>query len=491
MGSLIDTRNDDTGNDNIGSRQRFEGRYKKHIDDAYERAIGRSVMGDIGKEDLVYTIPKSDLDEPHIQHGNGGSKDFVLPGNEKFVVGDRFKKPSGGGTEDGKGKDAGKPSDSEAGGEIAFIFSIEDYRNRAFNDLGLPNQTKKIETDSEEIEYKRSGYASQGPMSQLDMRQSMLRRRARIRGAETPIDDQIIELLEEILGILKPSSEAKKAFHSQIIIPRKTKIAALEAAIKAAKTSPLQDLSKEDLFRVSIMEDTVAELRGKKRLIPQWNETTDLRYRHTEAKPVPTSKALIVCQMDVSASVNEEGKKRAKLFFWLLSEMVSRNHKQVDIVFIRHTTVAKEVDEDTFFNKDIENGGTLVSPAHLKMMEIIKTGSKITGRPNYSPAEWNIYGAHVSDGDNMTSDNPETVRLMREMIPNLQGYFYAEARDVNNPMHSYSYSPELWNSYEKIAKENADKFFMGKINQRSDIWPVFRSFFTKDRTPAAALSYTP
>ena len=53
--------------------------------------------------------------------------------------------------------------------------------------------------------------------------------------------------------------------------------------------------------------------------------------------------------MDVSGSMNEHMKDLAKRFFMLLYLFLQRRYEAVDVVFIRHTDEAKEVDEDTFF----------------------------------------------------------------------------------------------------------------------------------------------
>ncbi len=74
------------------------------------------------------------------------------------------------------------------------------------------------------------------------------------------------------------------------------------------------------------------------------------------------------CLMDVSGSMTEAMKDLAKRFFLLLHVFLTRRYKQVDIVFIRHTSNAQEVDEDTFFHSR-ETGGTIVSTALEEMLQ--------------------------------------------------------------------------------------------------------------------------
>ena len=99
--------------------------------------------------------------------------------------------------------------------------------------------------------------------------------------------------------------------------------------------------------------------------------------------------------MDVSGSMTEHMKDLAKRFYMLLYVFLKRRYRQVEIVFVRHTHEAKEVDEETFFNSP-ETGGTLVSSALVEMKRIVAE--------RYPPASWNIYAAQASDGDNSTAD---------------------------------------------------------------------------------------
>ncbi|HEY8189312.1 MAG TPA: DUF444 family protein, partial [Micavibrio sp.] len=192
MGSLIDNRHDAPGDDHVVSRKRLNERNKKYIEKAYEDELKRGKMSDLGKKDIVYTVPKDDLREPRVHHGKNGARDIILPGNKDLTVGDRMLKPRGQQGDRGK-----KGSEENEGEQVDFILSSEEIRKRAFDELGLPNQSKKMETESDETVLKRAGYSSQGPFSRLDFRQSLLRRRTRVRGAEKPIENQIIALLEE------------------------------------------------------------------------------------------------------------------------------------------------------------------------------------------------------------------------------------------------------------------------------------------------------
>src|SRR5213076_806403 len=97
-------------------------------------------------------------------------------------------------------------------------------------------------------------------------------------------------------------------------------------------------------------------------------------------------------------------------------------YRHVEIVFIRHTDRAEEVDEETFF-RGPASGGTRVSAALSAMYEIV--------RSRFRPADWNISAAQSSDGDNSTSDADLVRRLLPEMIlPVSQFFAYLEVGEA-------------------------------------------------------------
>jgi uncharacterized sporulation protein YeaH/YhbH (DUF444 family) len=180
-------------------------------------------------------------------------------------------------------------------------------------------------------------------------------------------------------------------------------------------------------------------------------------------QPVPTSKAVMFCLMDVSGSMDQQIKEMAKRFFLLLYLFLKRNYERTEVVFIRHHTVAKEVDEKEFFYSR-ETGGTVVSSALKLMAEIVNA--------RYSPNEWNIYGAQASDGDNWNDDSPICADVLKSAIlPKVQYFSYVEITK-RDPQ-------ALWQEYERIAAANPERFAQQRIGELTDIYPVFRTLFKK------------
>jgi uncharacterized sporulation protein YeaH/YhbH (DUF444 family) len=148
----------------------------------------------------------------------------------------------------------------------------------------------------------------------------------------------------------------------------------------------------------------------------------------------------------------------------------------VDVVFIRHTHEAQEVDEQTFFYAR-ETGGTVVSTALTAMIRI--------AQDRYPSTIWNIYAAQASDGDNTLSDNAVTASLLRDAIlPLCQYYAYLEvgSEDDDGPLAARSGRlSSLWRAIETVL-DPAVPLAMRKVRHRRDIYPVFRELFARKAT---------
>lgn len=459
MTTVVDQRS--TSGDGTASRQRFLDRYKDYAKEAVDRAISDGNVTDIGKGGVDVTVPKGGINEPFIHHGRGGINERVHPGNKEFQAGDAVPRPKGG---QGSGGKKGS-QDGEGDDDFVFHLSEEEFLEYLFNDLELPNLTKKTAESVEQMQMKYAGLASSGPFNKLDLVRSKKKKLGRIFAAQSPFDKAIVELLGEEKSILTSydANAAQPIATKEEWSPRKTKIKNLETDISGLKERFTAALTPRDTHRVVEIDQTVADLKGKKRLIPDWNESTDLRFRHHEPKPMPNTKAVMFCLMDVSASMGEEEKTNAKIFYFLQYRFLKRHYESTDVVFIRHHTTAEEVNEQDFFYKK-ETGGTIVSTALEKMSEIIKK--------RYPTNEWNIYGSQVSDGDNWSEDDSKKcAKIMTDdLLPQSQAFFYMEIAD--RPQ-------DLWRSYKKVSEQFSDRFWIGRVQERKQIFPLFREFYKK------------
>jgi len=197
---------------------------------------------------------------------------------------------------------------------------------------------------------------------------------------------------------------------------------------------------------------------------------TDLTYRHVTSDTRPESNAVVLCLMDTSGSMDTLKKYLARSFFFLLYQFICTKYQSVELVFIAHHTQANEVTEEEFFHKG-ESGGTFISSAYAKALEIVQD--------RFHPSLWNVYAFHCSDGDNFDSDNPTAIRLLTELteVCNLVGY--GEIK----PEGSRHYESSMLNVFRRI---DASNFHTALIEQKADVWPAFKAFLQKDSATAEA-----
>ena len=420
MLQLIDRRPSSRGKSAV-NRERFLRRYKSHINAAVKKMVGERRLADMEQGGEV-RVPKKDISAPSFGFGRGGDREFVLPGNREYVAGDRIPRPQGGG---GGGGNSGA-GDGES--EDAFVFSLsrEEFMQIFFDDLELPNLARTEFGRTEQRTSIRAGFTKSGVPANLaivrTLRQSLARRIA-LGGS-----------LERELASLEAEF-------------------AVAAALGEAE-------------RAALIYDELHRLTRRRGQLPFIDEP-DLRYRNRVWRPEPIARAAMFCLMDVSASMDEDKKDLAKRFFTLLYLFLTRKYGEVDLVFIRHTDDAEEVDEDTFFH-DTRSGGTVVFSA-LDLAEKIRAERYARG--------WNVYVAQASDGDAFGADPARSARFLREkLLPASRYYAYLELADPRSSEHPSS----LWAEYERVA-EATDNLAMKRASQRDQIYPVFRELFRKEK----------
>ena len=410
-------------NKSIGNRERFLRRHKEQIREAVKRAVDGRGIRDMAQGEDIH-IPRRDIAEPVFGHGQGGKREMVHPGNQDYVRGDRIERPKGGqgGSGGGQASDSGEGDD-----DFVFHLTKEEFMQVFFDDLALPNLARTTLAETPEFKTQRAGYSSDGTPNNLHVVRSMRGAIGRRIALGSDARRQLLALEEELIAL----QTAPGGQHEEI--------AAVEAAI--------------------------AVLRARIGRIP-YLDPIDLRYRSRVRVPVPTAKAVMLCLMDVSGSMDESRKDLAKRFFILLYLFLTRHYERIDIVFIRHHTQAQEVDEQNFFHST-ETGGTVVSSALVLMEEI--------ARARYPTSEWNIYGAQASDGDNWHHDSGRCRELLAHSILPLCRYFaYVQVAEEEQ---------NLWDEYSALSAESKT-FAIRKVTEASQIYPVFRDLFKKEGAAA-------
>ena len=425
--NIIDRRRE--GGKSLANRQRFIRRARALVKRAVREASARRSIKDVEKGgDIV--VPADGVREPVLRKGSqGGAREYVLPGNKKYIQGDTIARPE----EEGGGSGASDGGEGED--DFRFALSDEEFLDLFLEDLELPDLAKRQVLGVEETQPQRAGYKSSGPPASLSvartMRNSLSRRAALGR-------------------------------------PRAEDIAAMEAEI-----ARLDDLGGNDAKVAELREELEREQK-RMRLVP-FIDPLDVRYRRFDQVPKPVARAVMFCLMDVSGSMDEHMKDLAKRFYSLLYLFLKRRYGKVEVVFIRHTHEAKEVDEETFFHSR-ESGGTVVSTALEEMARIIQD--------RFPANQWNIYGAQASDGDNLPMDNSTTINLLKTAIlPLCQYYAYLEVGHAKDDGGGDATS--LWRAYELVVGSD-ETMAMRKVSHRRDIYPVFRELFAKGGANAEA-----
>ena len=406
------------GSKSLENRQRFLRRAKALVKGAVKRSTeGRDIRdvlegGEVG-------IPLDGMHEPRFRR-EGGKRDVVLPGNKKFVEGDILPRSGQGG---GRSSEPGEGDSEDA---FRFVLSRDEFVDLFLDDLELPDLAKRKLAEAESEGLRRAGYTTSGSPANISVSRTVQLAMARRVALRRPRPETIAQLEAEIAE----SDEAR---------------------------------------RIELIAEIDA-LKAKARRIP-YIDPIDIRYRRFETMPKPVAQAVMFCLMDVSGSMTEHMKDLAKRFYMLLYVFLTRRYRHVEIVFIRHTDRAEEVDENTFFH-DPASGGTLVSSALQAMHEIV--------RSRFRPSDWNIYAAQASDGDNATSDGPVVSRLLTDMIlPVTQFFAYLEVGEAGGSAFAMPDS-SLWTLYQRLRADGAP-LSMRKVSERSEIFPVFHDLFQRRR----------
>src|ERR1700724_2894841 len=414
------------GSKSLENRQRFLRRAKALVQGAVKKSSQDRDIKDVLEGGEV-SIPLDGMTEPRLRR-EGGVRDMVLPGNKKFIEGDMLPRSGQGSGRGGPGAGEGESEDA-----FRFVLSRDEFVDLFLDDLELPDLAKRKLAEAESEGLRRAGYSTSGSPANISVSRTVrlaLARRVALRR------------------------------------PRPETIAQLEAELADC----------DEARRIELMAEIDA-LKEKLRRIP-FIDPIDIRFRRFETVPKPVAQAVMFCLMDVSGSMSEHMKDLAKRFYMLLYVFLTRRYRHVDIVFIRHTDRAEEVDEDTFFHGPA-SGGTLVSSALQAMHEIVVS--------RYRPADWNIYAAQAYDGDTSISDGDAVSRLLTEKIlPVSQFFAYLEVGEAGGSTFEMPDS-SLWTLYQRLRAEGAP-LSMRKVNDRSQIFPVFHDLFQRRSAQEKAAS---
>ena len=420
MTSVIVDRRSQSGKSGA-NRQRLLRRLSVTLRRQVDTLLSRRKLSEMDQVADV-TVPQRDLSESTFTlDAASGTINRVLPGNTQFRVGDLIPKPpaeGSGGDGDGSGEGGEDATDA-----FRLQLSREEFLNLLFDNLKLPELLKKELLDITEQRLRRGGvvrYGSPSSLSVLRTFRASLGRRIAAQGSATQ------ERAEHALRHQQATDDGDD-----------------EAATQAL--------------------DEAAEFERRAARVP-FLDPVDLRHRSLISVPAPRTAAVMFCLMDVSGSMDETRKDLAKRFFTLLYLFLSRKYERVELVFIRHTDTAEEVDETTFF-EDPRTGSTRVLAALQKMHEVVEE--------RYPQSRYNIFGAQASDGDSFGNDPDESRDFLIQTLLPLSRYFvYAETNERSCE------GSALWDKYRNIESPT---FNMAGIRGREDVFPALVKLFDRER----------
>lgn len=385
-------------------------RHRELVEESIKKNLGNIIAEEsiIGKSrDKKIKIPIRGIKE--FQFIYGKNKPGVGSGNGDEKRGDKFS----GDAQNGNGK--GKAGNQEGEEIYETEITIEEVIRYLFDDLNLPDIDKKQLSQLEEKSFRKLGYQQRGIPPRLAKKRSAIEKIKRKQATK--------RALNELAG--DDTGDAGQVDSG-----------------KSIDTNLLNKVMPDNRF--PFIED-------------------DLRYYRIKEDNKRDYNAVVLCIMDVSGSMDQTKKYLARSFYFLLYQFLHLKYANVEVVFIAHTTTAKEVNEKEFFHRG-ESGGTYISSGYEKAMEII--------HERYSPSNWNIYAFHCSDGDNWSEDNKKAVDSAKKLceVCNLFGYgeivpgYYSMGSTIKAELQS------------KIDSKN---FAAITINKKEDVLPALKKLLEK------------
>lgn len=418
----------DCNNDGRDRAAEDRRRHRELIEESIKKNLGNIIAEEsiIGKsKDKKIKIPIKGIKEYQFIYGKNKPGIGVGEGSEKR--GDKFSGEAS--NNSGKGKAGNQEGEEIYETEI----TIEEVVKYLFDDLNLPDIDKKQLSQLEEKSYRKLGYQSKGIPPKLAKKRSVVEKIKRKQSYKRALEEQMQAGLA--------SNQAEHISGKTLIDSNKSDLDYIE---DEACSNPRTVGVRTQVGRFPFIED-------------------DLRYYRIKEENKRDYNAVVLCIMDVSGSMDQTKKYLARSFYFLLYQFLQLKYANVDVVFIAHTTVAKEVNEKEFFHRG-ESGGTYISSGYDKALEIISE--------RYSPTNWNVYAFHCSDGDNWSEDNNKAIESAKKLcgVCNLFGY--------GEIVPGY-YSIGSTIKTELLNKIDSKNFAAININKKEDVLPALKKLLDK------------
>lgn len=440
MSDIFIDRTPESKQKGAGNRERFKKRFNDQLKEQARKIWGDGTIEHI---DDGVEVPVKNIEEPEFRHGPGGRRKYAQPGNDRWLPGDKSKRPTGGIS---GGGGTGRSPNGEYEDDFVFLLNKKEFLEYLFEDHELPYLEKTASPNVNDYKWKRAGITTVGTPASIDIprscKQGFGRRFAFHKKEKQEQLEAFRKEFEALLRQIFPSETWK------------------EALIKLLA-----------LLKKIWLRQEMKNMERKLEAVP-FIDTSDLRFKTHAKEPEPAARAVMFCLMDISGSMDEERKNIAKRFFLLIYLFLERTYgENVEVVFIKHHTAAKEVTEEEFFGSR-ESGGTIVSTVLIEMAKIM--------RDRYGGPEWNRFAVQASDGDNWSDDDSKECKkiLFYKILPFLQYFAYTQIVDVREQ--------SLWSQYVIVQEHGTvnkrpakERFAMVKIKNLAEVYPTFSKLFKK------------
>jgi sporulation protein YhbH len=320
---------------------------------------------------------------------------------------------------------------------------IEELINMMIEDLGLPNLKKRALTETTTPKgWKFNSIEKTGVIAHLDKKRTM--------------KEAVRRTAAFVAELMKKTGRSEE-------LCRKALAMARGDILRAERMLKEEDFEGETDASIHLFSE-------------------DLRYRTLQMDVEYESNAVVLAMMDVSGSMGTMKKYLARSFFFWLVEFLRQIYHRVQIRFIAHTTEAKLVDEHEFFHKG-ESGGTFCHSAYDLAINLIET--------EYSPARWNIYPFHFSDGEDFEPfKTVASARKLMQLGINMLGYGEIQADPYPTSHLMEAFAKEL-NLKMYFSGDDVLEVFLGRddstpflgtiLKDKSHVYLALKEFLKKER----------
>src|SRR5689334_1232020 len=210
------------GGKSFANRQRFLRRARAQVRRAVREASSSRSIKDAGKGGEI-SIPAGGVHEPFLHRSRqGGVRDYLLPGNKKYIEGDTIPRPDQQGGQGSKASDSGEGED-----EFRFALSDDEYLDLYLEDLELPDMAKRQIAGVAAVQWRQAGYSTAGPPARISVPRTMRNSMSRRIALRRPKPEELAALEAEIAALEHDSAnDAKLAELRQRleVLQRRTKL---------------------------------------------------------------------------------------------------------------------------------------------------------------------------------------------------------------------------------------------------------------------------